>query len=178
MTISKRAPPPQHLIQQLSDAVRRMGAQTVIASRTIADRFGLHTTDLEVLDLIVLRKTVSPSELANATGLTSGAVTALIDRLEQRGLVERRPDPNDRRRVLVRANAEAVAPIAAVYAGLQRRMFALWSQYSAKELALILDFTTRSTDLHVEYLRELQSEARAAAGAAPRTARRPHSSTD
>lgn len=157
MTSSKRATAPPHLIGQLSDAVRRMGAQTVIASRAVAERFGLHTTDLEVLDLIILRKTVSPGELANATGLTSGAVTALIDRLEQRGLVERQPDPHDRRRVSVRAKPKAVAPIAAVYAGLQRRMFALWSQYTAKELALILDFTTRSTDLHVDYLKELQS---------------------
>ena len=51
-----------------------MGVQSVITNQTVADRFGLHTTDLECLDLICLRKDPTAGELAKATGLTSGAV--------------------------------------------------------------------------------------------------------
>ena len=58
-----------------------MGAQSVITSRTVADRFGMHMTDLEVLDLIFLRGRVSAAELAEVTGLTSGSATALIELL-------------------------------------------------------------------------------------------------
>ena len=96
------AEPLDNLLAQLGRQIPRMGAQSVITSQTVADRFGLHTTDLECLDLICLRKDPTAGELAKATGLTSGAVTALIDRLEEAGYVERIADPNDRPRVHVR----------------------------------------------------------------------------
>ena len=148
----------EQLVARLGLAVRRMGAQSVIASRMIAERFGLHTTDLEVLDLIFLRGEASAGDLAEATGLTSGSVTALIDRLVRAGYVERQADPSDRRRVLVRAREEAIEPIKAVYAPMQRRMFELWSSYSDEELRIVLDFVSRSTDLHVDCVKDVREE--------------------
>src|SRR5262245_48306765 len=115
------------LVVELGTAIRKMGAQSVITSRTVADRFGLHMTDLEVLDLIFLRKQASAGELAEATGLSSGAVTALIDRLAKAGYVERSEDPHDRRRVIVRVRHEAIEPIKSTYLAMQKRMFELWS---------------------------------------------------
>jgi DNA-binding MarR family transcriptional regulator len=140
----------QKLVARLGDQVRRMGAQSVLISKTVAARFGLNTSDLECLDLIYLRGHASAGELARATGLTSGAVTALIDRLERAGYVERIDDPTDRRRREVRIMAEAIEPIQAVYQPMQMRMLKLWSSYSARDLAVILDFVSRSTDLSVE----------------------------
>ena len=99
------------LVEQVGMHVRRMGAQSVILSEVMAKRFGLHTTDLECLDLIFLRKDPTAGELAKATGLTSGAVTALIDRLQNAGYVERVADPSDRRRVHVRIKPDAIKPI-------------------------------------------------------------------
>jgi DNA-binding MarR family transcriptional regulator len=142
-----RATPKQALVERVGLQVRRMGAQTVLTSQAVAQRFGLHTTDLEVLDLVYMRGQVSAGELAQATGLTTGSVTALIDRLVRAGYVERHADPDDRRRVLVRIRHEAVAPIKAVYAPMSVRMSELWSTYSAEELAVISDFLERSTDL-------------------------------
>jgi DNA-binding MarR family transcriptional regulator len=126
-----------------------MGAQSVVTSQVVADRFGLHTTDLEVLDLIFLREQASAGELAKATGLTSGSVTALIDRLTKAGYVERHADPDDRRRVLVRIRHEAIEPIKAVYMPMQSRMFALWSEFGQRELEVIAAFLERSTELAV-----------------------------
>jgi DNA-binding MarR family transcriptional regulator len=140
----------QELVERVGSDVRRMGAQSVLISQTVAERFGLHTTDLEVLDLIYLRKEASAGELARATGLTSGSVTALIDRLADAGYVERHPDPEDRRKVLVRIRPAAIAPIEAVYMPMQARMFAMWSTYSSRELQLISDFLSRSTELAVQ----------------------------
>jgi DNA-binding MarR family transcriptional regulator len=139
----------QKLVARLGEQVRRMGAQSVLISKTVAGRFGLNTSDLECLDLIYLRGHASAGDLARATGLTSGAVTALVDRLERAGYVERIDDPTDRRRREVRIMGKAIEPIQAVYEPMQARMFKLWSSYSARDLAVILDFVSRSTDLSV-----------------------------
>jgi DNA-binding MarR family transcriptional regulator len=146
----------RELVESVGIAVRKMGAQSVIASRTIADRFGMHMTDLEVLDLIFLRGAVSAGELAEATGLTSGSVTALIDRLAKAGYVERCDDPSDRRKVLVRIRHDAIEPIKRLYTSTQKRMFALWSTFEPRDLEVIIDFITRSTELHADCCKEIQ----------------------
>lgn len=132
--------------------VRRMGAQSVMNSKVIAARFGLNPAELEALDLIFVREQATAGELAKATGLTTGAVTALIDRLVAAGYVERFPSPDDRRKVFVRIIPDAVKEIKSFYDGMQQQMFALWAEYSENELEIITDFMARSTDLTVEYV--------------------------
>jgi DNA-binding MarR family transcriptional regulator len=157
----------QELIARVGVQVRRMGAQSVLTSLAVAGRFGLHTTDLECLDLIYLRKQATAGELARATGLTSGAVTALIDRLEKAGYVVRVADPKDRRLRLARIRLDAIKPIQAVYKPIQVRMFELWSTFSTRELGIIIDFLSRSTDLAVACAERIGREA-----APPRSKRR------
>jgi DNA-binding MarR family transcriptional regulator len=140
----------RELVEQVGIAVRKMGAQSVVTSKTVADRFSLNQTDLEVLDLILLRGKASAGNLADATGLSSGSVTALLDRLERAGYVERFDDPNDRRRVLVGVCPRAIKPIEEVYRVIQAKMVALWSTFEPDELRIVCDFITRSTDLAVE----------------------------
>jgi DNA-binding MarR family transcriptional regulator len=86
-------------------------------------------------------------DTARHTGLTSGAVTGLIDRLERLGLVERAADPADRRKVLVRAREDRIGPIAALYSPLEKTMRALLASYSKEELRVLIDFSERSGDL-------------------------------
>lgn len=155
----ERDAPPPELLAELGMAVRRMSAQSVLLSQTVADRFGMNTSDLEVLDLIVLRGQASAGELAAATGLTSGSMTALIDRLVDQGFAERRDDPDDRRRVLVHARPDAMAPIEAVYADLQAKVIELWSGFRAAELDAVLAFVTKSTALSADWIRQLRETA-------------------
>lgn len=162
----------RELVERVGIAVRKMGAQSVIASRTIADRFGMHMTDLEVLDLIFLRGAVSAGELAEATGLTSGSVTALIDRLARAGYVERCDDPSDRRKVLVRICHGAIEPIKATYTSMQKRMFALWSTFEPRDLEVVIDFITRSTALHADCCKEIQQQAAIATDVKPKRSKR------
>jgi DNA-binding MarR family transcriptional regulator len=152
------------LIEQVSLEIRRMGAQSVLTSQTIADRFGLHPTDLECLDLIYLRGQATPGDLAKATGLTSGAMTAVIDRLERAGYVVRDPDPNDRRRHLIRNQAEAIEPIKATYAPMQAAMFKLWSGFSARDLRVIAKFLLHSTDLAVACTQDIRDATPSSSG--------------
>jgi DNA-binding MarR family transcriptional regulator len=149
----------RELVERVGIAVRKMGAQSVITSRTVADRFGMHMTDLEVLDLIFLRGQASAGDLAEATGLTSGSVTALIDRLAKAGYVERFDDPSDRRKVLVRIRAENIEPIKQTYMAIQKRMFELWSSFEPRDLEVVIDFITRSTQLAVDCCKDIQSQA-------------------
>lgn len=157
------------LLRQLGDAMRRMGAQSVLSSAAMAKHFGLHPTDLEVLDLIFLRETVTAGALAAATGLTSGSVTALVDRLVARGYVARRRDEADRRRVLISVERAATAPIEAAYEPRRIAMQALWSSFDHETLRLVTDFLTRSTDLLVRSTEEVVAadSARVRGTAAP-----------
>ncbi len=174
---TKAAKSARALIERVSLEIRRMGAQSVLTSQTIADRFSLHTTDLECLDLIYLRGQATPGELTKATGLTSGAMTAVVDRLERAGYVVRVPDPNDRRRHLIRIQAEAIEPIKAAYEPMQAAMFKLWSGYSARDLQVIAEFLSRSTDLAVACMGDVRRATPPSSGKRrrPRTSQRAES---
>jgi len=136
--------------------VRRMTAQSVLISEAVSARFGLSSSDLECLDLALLSGGATAGEFAKATGLTTGAITGVIDRLEQAGFVRRERHPTDRRKVVVRARTAMTRRIAPLYDSLQREMTALWSSYSDDQLAVILDFLQRSCDLAVREIAKLQ----------------------
>jgi DNA-binding MarR family transcriptional regulator len=128
-------------------ALRRSSAAGVLHGQTVARRVGVNSSDLECLDLILMSGPSTAGEIARHTGLTSGAVTGLIDRLERLGLVERTADPADRRKVLVRVREDRIGPIARLYAPLEKAMQSLLAGYSREELKLLIDFAEQSGDL-------------------------------
>jgi len=144
----------------VDNVVREMAAQTVVTSQIVAGHFGLHTTDLRVLDIIYLRGQITAGDLAKATGLTSGSVTALIDRLSNAGYVERRNDATDRRKVWVHSRNDSIEPIKDFFMPSQIRMFELWSKFKAAELDVIADFLERTTSLAAECAEDLQRQAK------------------
>lgn len=139
-----------------------MTAQSVLISQAVSERFGLSSSDLECLDLALLSGGATAGEFAKVTGLTTGAITGVIDRLERAGYVRREKDQADRRKVIVRARPAMTRRIAPLYDSLQREMTALWSQYDDQQLTLILDFLIKSCDLAVQEIAKLQKK-----GAAP-----------
>jgi DNA-binding MarR family transcriptional regulator len=137
----------QALAGRLMLALRRSSAAGVLHGQTVARRVGVNSTDLECLDLILMSGPSTAGEIARHTGLTSGAVTGLIDRLERLGLVERTADPADRRKVLVRVREDRIGPIAALYTPLEKAMQALLAGYSREELKILIDFAEKSGEL-------------------------------
>jgi len=137
----------QALAGRLMRALRRSSAAGVLHGQTVARRVGVNSSDLECLDLILMSGPSTAGEIARHTGLTSGAVTGLIDRLERLGLVERTADPADRRKVLVRVREDRIGPIAQLYAPLEKAMQALLAGYSKEELKVLIDFSERSGGL-------------------------------
>ncbi|HMN61857.1 MAG TPA: MarR family transcriptional regulator, partial [Anaerolinea sp.] len=75
------------------NAVRDYGVQLTQFRSAMNEWVGLNATDMECLRLLFAKGVSTPSELARQTGLTSGATTAMLDRLEKAGLIERRPNP-------------------------------------------------------------------------------------
>lgn len=142
--------------------LREMAAQTMVTSQIVAAHFGLHTTDLRVLDIIFMRRQVLAGDLAAATGLSTGSVTALVDRLIEAGYVERCDDAQDRRKVWVRSRDDAIEPIAGMFCSSQQRMFELWRTFTAGELDTIASFLERTTRLASECAEEIRRQTRPA----------------
>src|SRR5690349_17610271 len=91
-------------IASQSQAMQEFMARAVLFQDAVARSVGLNSTDLQAVGLLMSSGPATPGELAVRTGLTAGgAVTAMIDRLERAGYVNRARDENDRRRVIVTA---------------------------------------------------------------------------
>lgn len=129
------------LIQELEHAARRSSAQGVIFSQTVASRVGISSSDLECMDFLNLESRVTAGRLAEVTGLTTGAITGVIDRLEKAGLVRRERDDSDRRKVFITVVPESEAKIGKFYESLQQSIHKAWSKYSDDELRFLVRFT-------------------------------------
>jgi len=128
------------LVSEIVVAIQDEQTQQAFMSNAIAERLDVTSTELEVLGTLVARGPLSASDISARTGLTSGAVTRLIDRLEQRGSVRRRPDANDRRRVLVEITSGAQHICEPFYGPLAREGTRLLEGLTEKELETILKY--------------------------------------
>ena len=144
-------------MQELEHALRRSSAQGVIFGQTVANTIGISGSDLECLDFLNLEGRVTAGRLAEVTGLTTGAITGVIDRLEKAGLVRRERDPADRRKVFIAIVPENVARIGRFYEHMQRGMVKLWEQYSDAELRLLLEFASKGYETMLAATEELKS---------------------
>lgn len=134
----------EQLVQQIDWALRELSTATVLAATTIAQKVGMGPNDLRCGELLVRKGPMTAGELAKATGLTTGAITGIVDRLEKAGWAQRRADPGDRRRVVIYPGPqENEQTAAALYAGHVERMNQMLGQYSDEQLILLLEFVQR-----------------------------------
>ena len=125
----------------------RLSTATVLFHAAIADRLGIGVTDVKCYSILRQSGPITAGELGERVGLTTGAITGVIDRLERARLVQRARDPNDRRRVVleVLSNPEHEQALAQLYAPLGRAIGELVAGYSEAERATIGDFITKAT---------------------------------
>jgi DNA-binding MarR family transcriptional regulator len=143
----------EELLAALERAGHHYSAASVLFHQAIADWLGLNVTDLKCLDLASEAGEITPGKLADLSGLTTGAITGVIDRLEKAGYVRRERDLHDRRKVNIQPIAERILPnLTPIFLSLQQAMGTEFgSLYMDQEMALILDFIERS-------MRVLQAE--------------------
>jgi DNA-binding MarR family transcriptional regulator len=146
----------------LNDGFRRLSAATILFHQAIADRLGMNITDHKCADILARTGPITAGELARQTGLTTGAITGVIDRLEKRGFAERVRDPDDRRRVVVKPNVTRMEQeIAPLFESMGRSASAICSRYRTKELAVIHDFTSRCQLMAVDETCKLRASGAA-----------------
>ena len=151
---------PRHdLIQALIRELRLSSAQGVLFSHAVAERLGMNSTDLESMDILNLFGPVTPSRLAELTGLTTGAITRLVDRLEEGGWVSRVPDRHDRRSVTIQPLwEEQDSRVWPFFEPMARRTEELLGEYSADQLATLTDFMQRANAIVHEETARLRAE--------------------
>lgn len=132
---------------RLLELLRAQSTQTVMLHTALASRLGLNATDHKALDIIARRGPLTAGQIAEATGLTTGAVTGVVDRLEKAGMARRVSDTSDRRRVLIEVAPEAVRKLDALFASLGQSTRALAQNYSEAELELICAFVERCIEI-------------------------------
>ncbi len=137
-------------------AVRDYGIHLTLFRNAMSEWAGLNVTDMECLRLLFLKGIATPSELARHTGLTSGATTAMLDRLEKAGLIERRPNPDDRRGTLITPAQAAADKAASWFESARQAQDELISTYSERELEIIADVFERFTKLWNQEREKLQ----------------------
>ena len=126
-----------------------------------AAALGVNLTDLRCLGILERSGPTPASELAHATGLTTGSVTALIDRLERAGYVRRERDLVDRRRVFVTLTEEAAAAIAEIWGPLGQEGLEIAGRYSPDELRFIIEYLRTSRSVLEKHLARIRSAHRA-----------------
>jgi len=139
--------------------MRGLGTRTVLYQQHVASSLGLYNNDFISIDILREKGAITAGELSKLTGLTTGSVTALIDRLEKNGYVRRENDPNDRRKVIIvplYANKEEVS---STYLPLHDSMIDLASSYSEEDLELITQFLSKASAVLDEQIHRLSSNA-------------------
>ncbi|MGJ7032802.1 MarR family winged helix-turn-helix transcriptional regulator [Niabella hirudinis] len=148
-------------VENLSELGREISDVTILMHEAIARNAGLTGVDHKYLSLILRQGPLTAGELSNLTGLTTGAVTAVIDRLEGRKLVSREPDKTDRRKVLIVANTiKAKKLFEPSSTRLKAEVGKLVSTYSKKEMQLIAGYLRASIGIMQAFTRELNKKSK------------------
>ena len=140
-TPNPTVPPPTWAVHA---ALRAFSSQMSWHSHAVAAATGLHPTDLEILDLLDQHGDLAAGRLSELSGLTTGAITGVIDRLEAANHVERVRDPDDRRRVVVRKTAANNDQMREVYEPLALALDVLLERYTPSQLEAIADYADRA----------------------------------
>lgn len=139
-------------------AARDYGISTVLFRNATGRKLGLNIADTECFSLLQLKGISTPTELARYTGLTTGSATAMLDRLEKAELITRKPNPKDRRGVLIEINRQNTGAVGPMVASAQKSLHELVESYSDRELEIIADFLTRFTTNVTEYTSSLERD--------------------
>lgn len=150
------------LLEELRHEVRAGQRATDHVDEAVAEILGINRTDARCVDILDQHGRMTAGRLATEARLTTGAVTAVIDRLEHAGYARRIPDPSDRRRVLVELTQKLKEKIWELMGPLAQAGVPLIERYSDEQIELVLEFMRFAREVqerHAEWLRERLADA-------------------
>lgn len=145
------------LLAEGSGTFREYLTVEILLGQAAAEAVGLNATDFFGLNVLALAGSLTAGELAERTGLTTGAATRLIDRLEAAGFVRRVHDPADRRRVIVEPLPDRTDEIDEVLEPARRRMAEVFLRYSVEEVRTLLDYFSAVTPVMRAAMEEMRT---------------------
>lgn len=166
----------QELVDEITGPLARQhSTATVLFHHAIAERLGLGPTDHKCLDLLHERGAMTASDLAVVTGLTSGAISGVVSRLERAGYVRREPDPYDQRKQILTPAYGRLDALHEVFGSLRQEAAALVEGFDVDQLAVIAEFLRRATDF--SYRQTALLRAQSLSGTRTRVPQRPDNPT-
>ncbi len=146
----------KRLIEQTLQDIRALDGELDLMDQAIADRLGMNRTDAQCMDLISRFGPMTAGELADRVGLTAGAITAVLDRLERGHWIRRVHDTVDRRRVMISGGQAQHDKMAPIFARLRRSTREVLARYSEEQLDLIADFLRRTAAIATQHRHRLR----------------------
>ena len=161
--------PHEARVAEVAYEVAEFQSAVDVVDEAAAERLGVNRTDLRVLGMLVRRGPMTAGQLAQACGLSRGAMTTAIDRLDRAGYARRVRDLRDRRSVRVKITPRARRLCTELYGPISDAGMARLRRYSDEELALLRDFLRAGRRLQEEHAARIR--AKRPPGAAKRTQR-------
>ena len=144
----------------LAYQLRHFIAGVILYNQRVAEQLGMHSTDMQTLHLLELLGPLTPGKLAECTGLTTGGVTVMLDRLEKAGYARRERNPADRRSVLVYLNTAKMAKIGEFYVEINEQLARFLAEYPQRDLETVVKFLTKINSIRTPPLRLRKTKAR------------------
>ena len=145
-------------LRRIQMGLRRLTQQLHRLNDVVGSQINLLPGDLEVLDMLGRDGPMSPRDVTAATGIHPATLTGILDRFEAGGWLTRRPDPNDRRRVILAAETRRGGDVSRRYAPMTRAITDICSDYSVEELARIVEFLERTTNAGTQTISEIRAK--------------------
>ena len=151
----------RHVFEELIDEIRRSQNATDRFDQAVADALGMNRTDMRCIDVLQREGPVPAGRLAEATGLTTGAMTTALDRLERAGYARRTRDAADRRRVVVELTPKVFDDIMGFYTEHVAQSERLYKRYSEQQLELLLEFVRQGREFNELHAARVEQQHRA-----------------
>ena len=132
-------------VAEAKGRLRNLRIELEMLNHRVGGRAALKDADLDCLDLLVRQGSMTPTELSRRTGIHAATMTGILTRLERDGWIVRRPDPHDRRAVVLAPVPDRVREIFEHYGGMDSALDEILGSYTDAELEVIADFLERAT---------------------------------
>lgn len=147
------------IVERFRTVSRKYSDASIFMHEAIARKAGLSGTDHKYLGLILQHEELTAGDIAKLTGLTTGAVTGLIDRLEKKELLKRQFTKDDRRKVIIIPNAEnSMKLLQPIFSELQQKTTDLITSFSDKEIQIIERYFIEATTIMNETTNNLNNK--------------------
>ncbi len=148
------------LMKEVNEAVQRNGTLTVLHTNAIASKVGLSATEFEAMDIISRYQPMTAGRLSKYCGLTTGAITGLVDRLSRAGTAKRVRDPEDRRRVLIVPveNEEKNKRVRELYRSVGKAFAKTMDECSDEQLEFLVNFLAKINDETEKIIADLREQ--------------------